>query len=1211
MKSSAFEKLLSDAAKKTLSDIFARDPDRRVTLIRAAAAHFTDDEVGLFEAFACDPSFRTFMRPRMRISHLRFEKTMERLFRRITSGIDPALVAMIAKAMSTDNYRSIERSFFKVPVDMHSYELFEEGFIRVGEQNPDLLEEFCLFYASEEYAIFRGTYRQYDALYQDLLARLVDLLLGSGLSAKVRHCASRLSSDYLGAFVLISHEMNKSAEFLGMVFKVFSTLRDDDVFFDYVRSVHTRYGAVLAREDGSGTAIFLRLVSVWEFALEGTREGIIPFRQFLRRYGSTRSEFESFVWDVVFSLAPPKAARAVGILVSATFDSLQGYYSNDSPTIKFLVSNIIAAIAEMEIRGLANPLYQVVLKLILGFKLNRNFIRRRGEFYSWLKSQTGSLRLEMEVIRFMFFEYIFISLGFVNAEREVSMTKFCDRNHQYFCEVLDGSYASLNRNGVKSRNELFPKLLEMLRTVVWEPAYARFPDGEYSLEQLRSVAESTDCEDEVLAALEKVEPENLPWYCGSVLEAFRREPETLEEALRPDYWYRVNLPEAATYCYGIMLPLIGTIRIAESEGQTAHTDGKSIFLPKYINYFKDPLDPLIDNRNLTTYIALTLHETGHILGGSYHFNIINYLNKLEKPELFKEIWNCFEDFRIEEFMVRINAHAQVREIFCIMNSYLSAGLAAAVLPLASRMILYVADQAAGYHEAISAIPQYRLQLDTLFERKANTGRFADLRTMADYGVERLKHLDIGNPLAVYPLAREFYEVMKHWSDADLVALRPKRELYQWVVDPDSDGGVGGRPAVGSATRPLSREELDRMYRDYNENPRAFLEAMGLPVFTSLVPGDDGEGREERPGPGRRKPTGDARESFMSDILSVGCDPDYRSKGTVDQSTRTKVDDGLAQRQVSRKPGDRDGKPVKKAGGRRKKRDRRGNKKYVYSIDPKTGSRTRLSEITEYTVRGVDRAFMKKFRKWEYLGSLVHQMLARILPALEDEHDTSRFEGDMDLELLVEVLSDRRSIQESPEIFEILRENRRSLEVMIGLDISGSTMMPISQEIDSDAVIDIEKAFAIIFGRAMNLLTDRVGVYAFNSATSTNVYRAESIDSISMFRADAANRDGDFIRYVGNMLAKSDAEEKYFFLLSDGQPNSDNYFGKEALDDTLIAMRETVNAGIKLIYFNFDAVRGEYFALFQKESTFARYFKTPSEILAVIPRMVASVASSIR
>ncbi len=135
--------------------------------------------------------------------------------------------------------------------------------------------------------------------------------------------------------------------------------------------------------------------------------------------------------------------------------------------------------------------------------------------------------------------------------------------------------------------------------------------------------------------------------------------------------------------------------------------------------------------------------------------------------------------------------------------------------------------------------------------------------------------------------------------------------------------------------------------------------------------------------------------------------------------------------------------------------------------------------------------------------------------------------------------------------------------------------------------------------------------AFNSINSTNVYRSASVDAVSSFVSDFANRDGDFIRYVKHLFEQMNEELKYFFLISDGQPEAPNYTGKAALDDTLIAMREVVNSGIRLIYFNIDRTRREYFEVFKREATYAEHFTNPTQILHVIPEIVKKVAHAIK
>ncbi len=246
---------------------------------------------------------------------------------------------------------------------------------------------------------------------------------------------------------------------------------------------------------------------------------------------------------------------------------------------------------------------------------------------------------------------------------------------------------------------------------------------------------------------------------------------------------------------------------------------------------------------------------------------------------------------------------------------------------------------------------------------------------------------------------------------------------------------------------------------------------------------------------------------------------------------------------------------------------------------------------------------------------MYDRLSVLLPIVREEEDTSSFEGELNIELLIEVLSDRNRLH-SAEFLDIYREKRRTLEVIIGLDASGSTAAFISgaaviPHTGPTELLDIEKAFAIILGTALGHITERVSSYAFNSLTATNVYRAENIDAVSSFTALNGNRDGDFIRYINNVMEKSDAEVKYFFLLSDGMPASDNYMGREALDDTLIAMREMVNSGVKLIYFNVDTMRREYFDAFKKEATYAEHFTRPEQILPAIPELVAKIVDSIK
>jgi len=1200
------ESALTIETKGKLDRILKNNIPRKKLFLRTAADIFTEDEIHLLEDFISAPGFSKFMLRRRSISAARFENTVSLLFRRIVSGTDPERTGEIAGMMGTDKYYAAERSFFRIPVDKEAFEIFESSFIKIGEQNIDVLEEYIDFCLSEEYIFFKSSYRTELELYKDIFSRLTSLLISKKDKKFLMYAVRQLLTKHIVRLISAGYFLKLTSPLLDQLFSIFYHHKDPETAFLYLKHFMNRYRSVALNNEKVLNTMIKRLGDVWDYCMVTPAENLDEFNEFMNLYGNSRDDFELFIWNIVFSLETEKASRAIKVLVSTAFNSLKGFYSNDRAIIRFLVKNIIAAISEMDIKNFASPLYGIVIKLFLGLKVNRGFIKRRADFFTWLKEQTSSSRLEMEIIRFMFFEYIYIALKLVPGGFEIEMTKFCDNRHRFFVDHLDPLPDGRTKVNETTFYSAYNEILRMLRENLWKAMYEKFNDSIYTINELRAVAESTDNEDAIITALEETSPDNLKSYAMEVLGVFRNNPEKTGEAAASDYWYRVYLADALPFCQSVLIPLVGTVQINESvDGEHgAYTDGRSIYLPSFVNYFKDPLTPLSGNRNLTYYIGLTIHEAGHILCGSYHFNFRAWLAEVERPDLLRTIMNFFEDFRIEKFLMKINPHFQTAEILKVLNEYLTFLNFDKFQSISFDFLLYIFDEAGGYNSKLKSEPAYINKIDMIMNSGLNSGRFRSLRELGDYGISRLQNIDAANPFAAHILAKEFYDIIKTWPEPDL----------EGVADRHSFSGQGESTSSGSDTGetspPLTREQLDELYREYNENPEQFLRSRGFKIFPQLFPDNN---KDDDSG------SGDVLDRFMGELFEEEYGPAYEDAGTIDFSTRTKADDLIAEEQL-RKPSKTDKKnkkakskksPAKNKSGKepdKKDKSKEKPKKFVYSIDPKTKSRTRLSEIEEFTLKNIDHEFLKSARKWEYLSGVIEQQLAFILPAIDDESDFSSVDGDLDIDLLIEVMSDKKSIQESPEVFEIRIEQKRSLEVVIGLDASGSTSWPINN--GAETILDIEKVFAIIFGRALQYITDRVNVYAFNSLTSTNVYHAETVDAASSFTSNAGNRDGDFIRYVTDSLKKSDAEVKYFFLLSDGMPAAENYNGKEAMDDTLIAMRETVNSGISLIYFNFDTVKNEYFDVFQKEATYARYFSSPDEILRALPEMLQAVASSV-
>ncbi len=1217
--------LLSKQARKRIDALLGGDFERKRILFSASASQITDRRIGAFEEFVQHPGFERFLQRRKTSSLGRLEKTLELLTGRLEMEIDPDIVGNIAGEMSSNDYRLIERSFYIIPIDLAGFTLFEKGFVQIGEQNSDLMADYFRLCLSSPFLLLRNALRDHYQIWENIFQRIVSLLLAKKSSESVEECCRLIGSDACLRFLHLSNLAEKIDLYILNIFIVFYRHPRPEQFFSMIQVFSKRYTYSENPERiKKDLPLMARIFSLWDYFYQALPENTDEFRSFLRLYGSLRDDFQLFVWELVFSVEPAKTARVVALFISTSFASLKGFYGQDLATMKFLIRHIVAALVEMKIRNFNASLFKLVLKLFLGLKVDRQFLKRRAVFFEALKIHTASARMESEVIRMLFFEYIYIALKQAALGYPPKMTKFCDDLHREFCLWVDEKYMGSVGLDRDAKVQYFMPMITRLRQTIWESSYRKFPGNSYYIDEVCSASVSTNLEDEVLAALDVIEPEEAPQYCITVMDIFRTDPERMREAAAPDFWYRLEINRAYPFAHGTILPIVGSVNIQAGKCG-AYTDGHTIFLPPYINYFKDPLDPLIENRNLTFYVSLALHEAGHIIAGTFRFNLWYYLTKLERPDVFKAVHNFIEDIRIEIFLMKINAHPQVKELLDSTNEFLACRPSMRSASLAIKFLSYIYDSAYSYGKKLKSLAWYPEFAREIFGAQVNTGRFRNMQTLCEYAVERVTHMDIPNPLAAYPIARELYEIMKHWPESDLQGILDQEYYVR-----------GQHEILGSEgkSRPLTQEELDELYKEYNENPRAFLEANGLPCFPELL-------GSEAPDSGTLD-TEKLLTEYINNLLDVE-DVRYDEAGTIDFSHRTRADDLLASRQIEGgRPEEKEisatepEKPVKKKPEKSIK-TRRRKKKHVYSIDAKTKSRTRISQIKEFEVKRVDRQFLRKFRKWDYIADRVYRMLAAIFPSVEEEYDRSAVDGEINMDLLVEMLSAVSSARNF-EFLDNYIESRRSLAVVIGLDASDSTSLLTrnytgsaarqtqqlrdgqfvehlsltdSERIEYDMIIDIEKAFAMIFGKALSFLTDDITLLAFNSLTSTNIYRASSLEAVSAFMPDAANRDGDFIRYVREMLRKNPAEIKYFFMISDGQPQSVNYSGKEALDDTLIAMRETVNDGIKLVYFNIDLVRGAYFDQFQHEATYAEHFSNPEDLLPAIGEMVRTVIQSIQ
>jgi len=970
--------------------------------------------------------------------------------------------------------------------------------------------------------------------------------------------------------------------FLSSLTYVFSRQQHPDRFFNMLHIYQEHYCPSRLNSPSAINSKFRRLADLWRVFLNAGDSDTSTIGKFITMYGHDRNAYKRYIWNIVLEADPSTSMEAISIVISQEFQALCKNYMNEIDAVKILMHNIIQAlnISEGKYRN-------GLIKAILRTKIDKQSLARRAIFFDWLLQNGRSRRIENVINNYLFHEHIYDSLRRESGTGTCRLPEFCNKGHKLFCLVID----KIQSNYEIPPDMLFRRIITNIRDSFWKSVNDKLPGFVGNINDIRSIAEMAGLEDEILCAMESIRDEDLKHYHRNLLSIWLNCPRFIKKAVSPDDWYKVVFAEALPYCVETISPIIGMISVRESGDQRAFTNGKAIYLPSYVKLFNDPFMPIESNRNLSTYIALSLHEAGHILCGSYHFNIRDFVNSLERPDLFRLIHNVFEDYRIESSITRLNIHPQARELFSMVNRSYMEKMGGSNISPGAYFLLYIMHMANSYNN-ISQNVDYFPEANEFLDIDYYSGEFNDLHELATYGINCLLKLEVANPLSAIVLAEKFYDIMKHWPDNAI------NGMCETIMLPPPEV-INGSP--GNNSEPLTREQLDELYQLCNRDIESFLDRHGLRKLpASEVMNGGNENKSEN--------------------SSGYCIPDYEIHGTIDKSTRTQLDDIIAGEQIEFRPKDDECAILAWRQSNIRKSDllQEEERNSPYDILEKSKikrikvgliSQTKLSELKVFSVKNINLAYLKLFHQWEPIVKRVYVELSRLIPLIDDGYEITSEGDEIDNERLVELLSDHKHCFNAPDFFETPSdESRIPVEVLIGLDASGSTMARINNE--GATILDIEKAFAIILGRALRFLTPDVRAYAFNSLTSTNIYRAESFEAISSFKSSEGNRDGDFIRYLTSLLKKSSAESRFIFLLSDGKPSSINYWGTEAMEDTLLAMREAVNSGIKLIYYNFDRKKSDYFDILKKEATYARYFTDPTQILPTIPEMLKSITTSV-
>lgn len=1197
------KKRLSQENLTAIKNVYRHNPRNMPVLFKALEEVVLDAyDLEKLEILIASDEFIRYLRRSRNFSSIRFAGTVEKIGKKCVKATNVNSVVAILKILLTKEYKDAMRLYFKAPVDYELYDLFESEVFKLAEQNQDMALDYLKL--SNEYILkdIKAFYaRIAPRTFSYFISRVSALLLNGKLFDDALFI-SRLLIEKNIRFYVFCFEREKYFNedgfhvfFPGMFRIIFQNRQEKVLLLMQYLKINRIFLLPYIKNREERLKFIQRSLHIITNLEEKDKEAYL---EFIKIYQYNR--ISRLLWKTLFdAVEPGKLSRYINFFVSKGFVKFYQYYAYNSHILTFLLKHVLICVTGAALEGFPDSLMPVTLKLFIEQKVNMRFLKRRSDFAEWLKEKTSSVRIESLFIRMLFYEYIFLFKKWFKEENGITLTRYMDDIHKTFCITLDEEIKRATQ--IETRKKLYEQLYILARREIWQPVHKRFPDSTYEITVISGISENLDLDDLFLDEIEKVESEYFRYYYAQIVATVMNHPDDtklIAESFMHDFWCRVYFDQANIYTTRILLPTIGNYPCyPDYKENLAYTDGKSIYLPSYISLFQDNPENLKNNRNITFYVALTLHETGHIIGGTFKFNITNVIRRLDYPFLYQQIANCFEDYRIEQYLVQIHAHPQAEDIITFMNTKLCLKPFGAVIP---DFLCYISLQAAGtFQDVVKLNPEMAKQKDFLYSLKVNTGRFKNMRNLIEYGIERLKHLEIVNPFSIYMLTNEFYEIMKCWPEEYINEIERKTGPKQgW------EGKGGGQE---NQHRVLSRQELEELYRQCNTNPQQFYEEHNIPIFPETFPAGIKSDAD------KKTDTGPAAgmQSVVQDILEKERGLDYKAVGTFDLARHTKADKEGAVRQKQQNFVDTI-REIFTGKKKEKKRKRTVRKKRILSINRDTKTRSIIKECKEYEINKISYNFLNENKKYQHISKSIYKQLAEIIETRAHEiFEYSSIMGDIDMDRLIECLADPYN-RLTTDYLEYSRESKKTLRVIIGLDVSGSTGFSITtgDVLNSETILDIEKHFALIFADALKLLTENIDVYGFNSFTATNIYHAVPLEALTGFVSDNGNRDGDFIRYINYLFSENPEDLNYFFLISDGMPNSVNYEGKYALDDTLIAMRESREQNIRLIYFNIDSELREYFGYFKAEALYAEYFSDPHQLLSVIPELVMSIAREV-
>ena len=219
--------------------------------------------------------------------------------------------------------------------------------------------------------------------------------------------------------------------------------------------------------------------------------------------------------------------------------------------------------------------------------------------------------------------------------------------------------------------------------------------------------------------------------------------------------------------------------------------------------------------------------------------------------------------------------------------------------------------------------------------------------------------------------------------------------------------------------------------------------------------------------------------------------------------------------------------------------------------------------------------------------LVRQIRARFAPLrAHRERLRAQPSGDeLDLDACVAALVEmRRGRVPSDRLYRLTTPARRSLAIMLLVDVSGSTSAPVA---DGRSVLDVERMTLLLASEALDELGEPYAALAFSSSGRHDV-QVQTLKAfadrdpaavrrrVSALTSARTTRLGAALRHATALLNAQPAERRLLLLLSDGQPNDvGGYQGSYAVADSRQAVLEARACGVHPFCLTVEREEHEY------------------------------------